>query len=127
MEFLPNHNLPPVLGEPNQLSRVVHNLISNALRYTEHGKVEVKINLQGEYVCLSVQDTGMGIENEDLPHLFERFYRGKYVRQSKIHGTGLGLAIVREIIDQHHGKIEVDSEVGKGSIFTVGLPILTKM
>jgi signal transduction histidine kinase len=64
----------------------------------------------------------MGIDPEDQPHLFERFYRGRRVRQSKIHGTGLGLAIVKEIIDLHDSKIEVHSEVAKGSTFSIYFP-----
>ena len=67
----------------------------------------------------------MGIEAVDLPHIFERFYRGQRVRQSKIHGTGLGLAIVKEIIDLHEGNIEVESTIGKGSTFKIYLPLLS--
>jgi signal transduction histidine kinase len=76
-----------------------------------------------DQICLDVTDTGMGIHPEDKAHLFERFYRGKRVRQTKIHGTGLGLAIVKEIIDLHDGKIEVISEVDKGSTFSVYFPL----
>ena len=109
-------------GEPNQLARVVTNLISNALRYTFEGGVCARTYMSGDWVCLEVEDTGMGIELEDIPHLFERFYRGRKVRQSNIHGTGLGLAIVKEIVDLHEGKIKVESEFGKGSRITVRLP-----
>jgi len=70
-----------------------------------------------------VRDTGIGIEEEDLSHIFERFYRGRNVRQSKIHGTGLGLAIVKEIVELHDGSLEVSSEYGKGSTFKVILPV----
>ena len=76
-----------------------------------------------EMACLEVQDTGIGIDSEDMPHLFERFYRGRQVRQSKIHGTGLGLAIVKEIIDMHGGRVTIHSELGKGSTFQAWLPI----
>jgi signal transduction histidine kinase len=72
---------------------------------------------------LTVADTGMGIDAEDLPHIFDRFYRGRNVRQSDIPGTGLGLAIVKEIVDLHEGELEVQSESGKGSTFRVNLPI----
>jgi len=109
-------------GEPNQLARVVTNLISNALRYTFDGGVCARTYMSGDWVCLEVEDTGMGIELEDMPHLFERFYRGRKVRQSNIHGTGLGLAIVKEIVDLHEGKIKVESEFGKGSRITIRLP-----
>jgi two-component system sensor histidine kinase BaeS len=70
-----------------------------------------------------VVDTGIGIDAEDMPHLFERFYRGGRVRQSRIHGTGLGLAIVKEIVEMHEGSIEIRSTVDKGSTFCVRLPI----
>jgi PAS domain S-box-containing protein len=111
-----------VNGEPNQLARVVTNLVSNALRYTFQGGICVRTYMSGTSICLEVEDTGMGIEAEDIPHLFERFYRGKKVRQTNIHGTGLGLAIVKEIVDLHEGKIEVESEFGKGARITVRLP-----
>jgi signal transduction histidine kinase len=73
-------------------------------------------------ISLSVSDTGMGIDPDDLPHLFERFYRGKQVSQSKTHGTGLGLAIVKEILELHEGDIDIASELGKGSTFQIWLP-----
>ena len=111
-----------VNGESNQLARVVTNLVANALRYTFKGGVCVRTYMSDNWVCMEVEDTGMGIEEEDIPHLFERFYRGRKVRQSNIHGTGLGLAIVKEIVDLHEGKIEVKSEFGKGSRITVRLP-----
>jgi PAS domain S-box-containing protein len=111
-----------VNGEANQLARVVTNLVSNALRYTFQGGVCVRTYMSGSWICLEVEDTGIGIEKEDFPHLFERFYRGRKVRQSNIHGTGLGLAIVKEIVDLHEGKINVESEFGKGSRITVRLP-----
>ena len=66
-----------------------------------------------------MHDTGIGIESGDLPHIFERFYRGQGVRQSKIYGTGLGLSIVKEIVELHDGSIEVNSEFGKGSYFFI--------
>jgi len=77
----------------------------------------------GEWICLEVQDSGIGISEEDMPHIFERFYRGRSVRQSKVHGTGLGLAIVKEIIELHNGYIEVESKVGVGSVFRLYIPV----
>jgi two-component system phosphate regulon sensor histidine kinase PhoR len=111
-----------VLGEPSQISRLVNNLVSNAIHYTEAGQVCVRTFMNDDDVCLMVEDTGIGIEPEDLPHLFERFYRGRRVRQSPIHGTGLGLAIVKEIADIHSGIIELNSEVGRGTRFVVRFP-----
>jgi PAS domain S-box-containing protein len=121
--YEPDLELPAVRGEENQLARVITNLISNAIRYTFAGEVCVRTFTSNHRVCLEVKDTGIGIDAEDQPHLFERFYRGQRVRQSKIHGTGLGLAIVKEIVDLHEGWVTVQSEVGKGSTFQVWLPV----
>jgi len=121
--FEPDMDIPPVWGEQNQLARVINNLLSNAIRYTTVGGVYVSTQQTIDQICLEVTDTGMGIHPEDQAHLFERFYRGKRVRQTKIHGTGLGLAIVKEIIDLHDGNIEVISEVDKGSTFSVYFPL----
>jgi PAS domain S-box-containing protein len=122
--FEPDPLIPHILGEHNQLARLIANLVRNAIHYTMSGSVFVRTCVKDGHVCLQVADTGMGIEAEDLPHIFDRFYRGRNVRQSKIHGTGLGLAIVKEIVNFHNGKIEVESEVGKGSTFTVWLSAL---
>ena len=121
--FDPEKNLNPVRAEPNQLARVITNLMANAIRYTPNGSVCLHTFRDNGRVCLQVQDTGMGIDREDIPHLFERFYRGQKVRQSPIPGTGLGLAISKEIIDLHDGELEVESEPGKGSTFSVWLPV----
>ncbi|MEJ2748336.1 MAG: sensor histidine kinase, partial [Anaerolineae bacterium] len=77
------------------------------------------------FVCLEIKDTGMGIGPDDLPHLFERFYRGRNVSQGNIPGTGLGLAIVKEIVELHRGHIEVTSQPGQGTTFQVRLPFAT--
>ncbi|NWF69061.1 MAG: PAS domain-containing protein [Chloroflexi bacterium] len=126
---LPEDNLI-VRGEPNQLAQVVTNLISNAIKYTAAGSIMVitqRLTLENgaqkkEYICLRVQDTGIGIPEADLPHLFERFYRGQQVGALGISGTGLGLAIVKDIVDLHGGEISIESRVGVGSIFQVLLP-----
>ncbi len=123
LRFEPDPHLPAVYGEPNQLARLITNLVANALRYTSEGAVVVHTYTNSHFVCLDVADTGMGIDADDRHHLFERFYRGRKVRQSLIHGTGLGLAIVKEIVDLHEGEIEVESELGKGSTFTIRLPM----
>jgi PAS domain S-box-containing protein len=122
--FEPMPNLPPLLGEPNQLARLATNLVANAIHYTPKGTVYVRTFERNNCVCLEVEDTGIGIDPEDQPHIFDRFYRGRMVRQSKIHGTGLGLAIVKEIAEMHESHIEVQSEIGKGSTFCVYFPVL---
>jgi PAS domain S-box-containing protein len=124
--FEPEPDLLPVMGEHNQLSRLVNNLVANAIHYTIKGDVIVRTFLREGCVCLEVRDTGIGIDPDDRPHIFERFYRGKLVRQSKIHGTGLGLAIVKEIADMHESKIDLQSELGKGSTFEVRFPALIR-
>lgn len=111
-----------VRGEAHYLSRAIQNLIGNAIQYTPAGWVKLTNWRNGEWICLEIQDSGIGIGEEDLPHIFERFYRGRSVRQSKVHGTGLGLAIVKEIVELHNGHIEVESKVGVGSIFRLYIP-----
>jgi signal transduction histidine kinase len=124
LSFVPGLGLLPVRGEANQLAQAVSNLITNALNYTIEGQVTLSTRPSddGRFACLQVQDTGIGIEEEDYPHLFARFYRGQSISQLRIPGTGLGLAIVKEIVDLHDGYIEVESEVGQGSVFRLCLP-----
>jgi two-component system phosphate regulon sensor histidine kinase PhoR len=122
LNFAPDKSLPAIRGEPNQLSRVITNLLSNALRYTSAGWVDVRTFHSDGWVGLEIKDTGMGVDPEDIPHLFERFFRGQKVSQSKIMGSGLGLAIVKEIVEIHEGRVEVQSENGRGSTFQVWLP-----
>ncbi|MFZ5916697.1 MAG: GAF domain-containing protein [Chloroflexota bacterium] len=126
--FEPDEALPPVWGEPNQLEQVVTNLVINAINYTPAGYVRLRTGLSWDnrQACLEVQDSGMGIEPEDRPHLFERFYRGKRVGSSNIPGTGLGLAIVQEIVDLHRGKIDVESQPDRGSTFKIFLPLVER-
>jgi signal transduction histidine kinase len=126
--FMPMEHLPPVWAAGDQIKQVVSNLIGNALNYTHVGdiKIATSVDEDEKHVCIYVNDTGDGIEPEDLKHIFERFYRGRKAGQSTIPGSGLGLAICQEIIEQHNGRIEVDSEVGVGSTFTVFLPIREK-
>lgn len=123
--FEPGSESALVWGEPNQLAQVVTNLVANAVNYTHAGEIRVKIyeDQERNQACLQVEDTGMGIPKEDMPHLFERFYRGQLTAQSEIPGTGLGLGIVKEIVTIHNGEIEATSEVGTGSVFRVWLPL----
>jgi signal transduction histidine kinase len=96
------------------------------VNYTPRGgsvTVNIKVSPDDERVGIEVRDTGAGIEANDLPHIFERFYRADKARTRVGGGTGLGLAITREIIARHHGTIKVDSVAGKGSTFSVYLPV----
>jgi PAS domain S-box-containing protein len=117
--------LPLIMGVENHLSQVVTNLINNAIKYTEAGQIQVTTGKDSitNRVYLRVEDTGMGIADEDIPHLFSRFYRGQRAGQSTISGSGLGLSIVKELVDEHRGLIDVESKINDGSTFTVWLPI----
>jgi two-component system phosphate regulon sensor histidine kinase PhoR len=116
--------LPKVLADQGQLEQVLLNLLDNAIKYTpDGGDVTIQARSQGERVLVSVSDTGIGIPSKDLPRIFERFYRVDEGRSREQGGTGLGLAIVKHIVQLHGGEINVVSEAGKGSTFTVQLPI----
>lgn len=113
-----------VYGDQAKLRQVFVNLISNAVKYSPHGgHVRVSCRQDGNRLLVEVQDEGLGIPSEAIPHLFTKFYRVDNSDRREIGGTGLGLAIVREIVHMHHGEIAVTSESGKGSTFTVTLPL----
>ena len=121
-----SESVPPVLGDAQWLKQALINLLDNALRYTPHGgSVTVRLKSAGEWVDVAVEDTGHGIEPENIPHLFERFYRTDWARAKDSAGTGLGLPIVKEIAEAHGGSISVASQIHMGSIFTIRLPIAT--
>ena len=113
-----------IRGTPGPLRQVFLNLVSNAVKFTEAGSVTIGARRAAEdgWVEVRVADTGVGIESEELPRVFDRFYRGEAAR-GRPAGTGLGLAIARLIVQQHGGSIEVHSEPGRGSEFTVRLPV----
>jgi signal transduction histidine kinase len=120
-------DLPPVEGDPQRLSQVFDNLILNALRHTPQGG-EIVLSARrendaqrGAGVQFQVQDSGSGIAAEDLPHIFNRFYRGDPSRQQNGE-SGLGLAIARSIVEAHGGTIGVESEAGKGAVFSIWMP-----
>ncbi len=118
-----DQELPVVFGEPSQLARVVTNLLVNAINYTPAGSVQIRTFHNPESIHLQVEDTGVGIDQEDMPHLFERFYRGQNASQSTIPGTGLGLGVVQEIVGLHHGEIQVTNCLQGGALFDVRLPV----
>jgi heavy metal sensor kinase len=121
-----SESVPSVLGDPQWLKQALINLLDNALRYTPPGgSVTVRLQNAGEWVAVAVEDTGHGIEPENIPHLFERFYRTDWARAKDSAGTGLGLPIVKEIAEAHGGSISVSSQIHVGSIFTIRLPIAT--
>jgi signal transduction histidine kinase len=109
--------------DPHRMDQVVTNLLSNAVKYTpEGGHVTLSVESHPEEFIIRIQDTGYGIPAEDVPHLFERFYRVSREEHQSQEGTGLGLAIVKSIIEQHHGRIEIESALGSGSTFSIHLP-----
>ena len=103
--------------------KIVLNLLSNALKSTFMGEIRVTMRLQENVALLSVSDTGTGISDIDLPHLFERFRRIDSVRRRSHEGSGIGLALVRELVEMHGGSIHVESTLGVGSTFTVSMPL----
>jgi signal transduction histidine kinase len=103
--------------------KIVFNLVSNAFKFTFAGEIEVRIRPRGEYVELTVRDTGTGIPAAELPRIFERFHRVQGAKSRSYEGTGIGLALVYQLVRQHGGEITVSSEEGKGSIFRVTLPL----
>ncbi len=114
-------------GDVNQLEQVFVNLVHNAIKYTpREGKVTIvarRAHTDGDYVEVTVTDTGIGISREDFPRVFERFFRASTATEASIPGFGLGLSLAHSIVDAHHGTITFDSSVGKGTVFTVRLPV----
>ena len=111
--------------DPNRVREVVTNLFDNAVKYTPSGKITLGITGDDEVVQLSVKDTGTGIPPEDIPHLFQKFYRVDNSATRTIGGTGLGLFICRKIFELYNGRIWVESESGKGSTFYINFPRLS--
>ena len=122
LDSLPD--LPPILANKGNIEEVFSNLITNAINYTpENGKVSILAVVVKTHLCVSISDTGFGIPEEDLPKIFDRFYRVKNEKTRYITGTGLGLPIVKSILEAHNGTIKVESEPDKGSTFFVYLPL----
>jgi len=117
-----------IIGDKDRLEQVIINIISNAIKYTPNGgKVAVSLADDDNTVCIRVKDNGIGIPKEDIPHIFERFYRVEKSRTGESGGTGLGLSIAKEIIEAHGGDINVASAKGKGTEITIVLPKETKL
>ena len=115
------------VGDSLKLQQVFYNVIDNAIKYTPRGgEVHVELSRVGKRAVVRVEDTGIGIPAEDLPHIFDRFYRVDKARSRETGGTGLGLSIVRQIVLLHNGDIRAESEENKGSTFIIELPIITK-
>ena len=133
--FMPDHNVTgektimPVFfihADRDHLHEVLNNLFENAIKYTPSGTVAVNVTGDNDSVQISVKDSGIGIPAEDLPHLFQKFYRVDNSETREINGTGLGLFLSRKLTESIGGKLTVESEYKKGSVFTVKLPRITR-
>ena len=121
---LENEGPMTVLGEADRLGQLLDNLVSNALKFTlRDGRVDVRLGRENRHAQLRVTDSGVGIAEEELDHLFERFFRASTAVSAQVPGTGLGLYIAKAIVEAHDGTIEVQSEVGGGTTFQVELPL----
>jgi two-component system phosphate regulon sensor histidine kinase PhoR len=115
--------LPKIRGDARRLSEILQNLLDNAVQYTpEGGQIAVRASAEAPWVRIAVADTGIGIPSDQRQRIFERFYRVDAARSREAGGTGLGLSIARHLAEAHGGRIEVESEVGRGSTFTLVLP-----
>ena len=115
--------IPILYTDREMLRQVILNLLENAVKFTDEGEIRISASQQNGFLRLVVSDTGMGIKPEDLDHIFEEFRQGGVSNGQRYAGTGLGLAIVKRFVKIMGGDIAVESEVGKGSIFTVTLPL----
>ena len=122
----PTNKLPALKVDKVRMSEVLSNLIGNAINYTNpNGKVVVSVEQKGNEIITNVADTGIGIPADAIPHLFTKFFRVTegLTQQAASQGNGLGLYISKSIVDMHHGKIWINSQVGKGSVFSFSIPV----
>lgn len=123
IELLPISGSDLVQGDEESLEQVFSNLIGNAINYNKpHGSVTISVKIENGFIATEIKDTGIGIAKEHLPLIFDQFYRVSRSESQKTKGTGLGLTIAKKIVEAHGGSIQVSSELGEGSIFTVLLP-----
>jgi signal transduction histidine kinase len=115
-----------VWGDRAELDRIMNNLVSNAIKYTQCGKVQVDVEPDAKSIQIRVVDTGIGIPKDALPHLFEEFFRARNAKGLQESGTGLGLAIVKDLVERYDGTIDVSSVEGEGTTFTLALPLATQ-
>jgi two-component system sensor histidine kinase ChiS len=115
-------DIPVLNTDREKLRQIILNLLGNAVKFTERGEIRISALQQNGSLKLVVSDTGIGIEEKDLDQIFEKFHQGDRSSNKKYRGTGLGLAIVKKFANLLGGDVAVESEVGKGSVFTVTLP-----
>jgi signal transduction histidine kinase len=127
LRLAPANDLPPICADPQRLAQILGNLLENALRYTPPGgSVTLSAASAHDSVTFAVSDTGPGIPTEDLPQIFNRFYRTDRARARETGGSGLGLAIVQRLVEAQNGTIDVTSAPGHGTTFRVALPTASK-
>jgi len=116
-----------IKGDKRRISEIFNNLFDNAFKFSkDNGKVYVDLKKDSEKVTITIKDEGIGIDKEDLPYIFNKFYRGKNLKDADSKGYGLGLAIVKELVEAHKGSISVKSEKGKGTEFEIIFPLINK-
>lgn len=124
LEFNSDLDIPEIMGDRDRIEQVIVNILSNAIKYTpENGKIMINLSVEENNIMVKVADNGIGIPKEDLPRLFERFYRVDKARSRMLGGTGLGLSIARQIVEAHKGKIKIQSEYGQGTQVFISLPV----
>jgi signal transduction histidine kinase len=113
-----------VIGDVDRMEQIIRNLLKNAVRATENGAIRVGVEARPGEAILTIEDTGIGISPEDLPHIWDRFYRVKSHRGGNLQetGSGLGLVIVKKLVQLQGGKIDVESQLGKGTTFSISFP-----
>jgi len=116
-------NIPHVWIDPEKISQVIKNLLDNAIKYSKGGDITCCVYKKDGCVWVSIEDQGIGIPKEDLPYIFDKFYRGSRLDVVNMRGTGLGLSISKHIVEAHGGEIKVESEVGKGTKVVFNIPI----
>ena len=112
----------PVYVDKHMWEKIVFNLLSNAFKYTLEGSIIVKLTSEKDFIVLKIKDTGVGIPENELPKMFERFHRVQNVTGRTYEGTGIGLSLIKELVKMHHGTIGVESKLNEGSVFTVKIP-----
>jgi len=112
------------MGDGDALRSAVQNVIGNAVKYSSAGgTVDVAVDVTESAVRIRVADRGLGIDAQDLAHIFRRFFRGRRAVDAQVRGSGVGLSVVRHVVDSHHGRIRVDSRIGEGTTVVLELPI----
>jgi signal transduction histidine kinase len=120
---LPPNPLPEAMTDRNKIREVISNLVDNAVKYTLKGWVSIRLSQKDDKIIIAITDTGIGIPEDELPYLFEKFSRGKDISRLNTGGTGLGLHVGKRMMEALHGAIRVESEgEGKGSTFSIEVP-----